>query len=339
MQRFRKLLFPFSWIYQWVVWFRNVLYNKGILKSEKGALPTIIIGNVHVGGTGKSPHTLWLANALKSTFRLAILSRGYGRKTKGYLLWEPGMTADTFGDEPCQYARRLDSVRVAVCEDRLEGIRQISQTGNEQVVLLDDALQHRKLQGDVNVVLMRADELPQHSTYLPSGNLRDHLMRLQDADVVIVTGVEVYWTDEQLDDLKKHLKLPVGCIMSSSIIAYGAPLNAANEEVDFPDQVIVVTGIANAKSFIDHLSKHTQIVEHFAYSDHQPFRDQDWAKWTKTNSSSLNLPIITTEKDFMRMLGAAQMKSHVVLYVPIRVVPEDATAILQLISNRISPKK
>jgi len=218
MQLFRKLLFPFSWIYQCVVWFRNLLYDRGFFASQKGALPTIVVGNVHVGGTGKTPHTLWLANKLTAQFNLAILSRGYGRKTKGYLEWESGMTANEFGDEPCQYAYALPSIRVVVCEDRISGISRIAETGPEQIVLLDDALQHRKLEGNVNIVLMREDELPQDSSYLPSGNLRDHLCRLKQADVVIVTGARTHWSNNQLAQLKLTLNLPASCIMSSSMI-------------------------------------------------------------------------------------------------------------------------
>ncbi|MFT5920901.1 MAG: tetraacyldisaccharide 4'-kinase [Flavobacteriales bacterium] len=339
MQLFRKLLFPFSWIYQCVVWFRNLLYDRGFFASQKGALPTIVVGNVHVGGTGKTPHTLWLANKLTAQFKLAILSRGYGRKTKGYLEWEPGMSADEFGDEPCQYVYALPSIRVVVCEDRISGISRISETGPEQFVLLDDALQHRKLEGNVNIVLMREDELPQDSHYLPSGNLRDHLCRLNQADVVIVTGAKAHWSNDQLSQLKLTLNLHESCIMSSSMIEYGALKDATQETVAFPESAIAVTGIANPAPFIKHLAEKTKIVQHFNYPDHYSFTAHDWEKWIEASEINQKIPVITTEKDFMRLISSDNHKKLTVLYNPIEVSPSNSALIITLIEERISPKQ
>ena len=339
MQLFRKLLFPFSWIYQCVVWFRNLLYDREFFASQKGALPTIVVGNVHVGGTGKTPHTLWLANKLTAQFNLAILSRGYGRKTKGYLEWESGMTANEFGDEPCQYAYALPSIRVVVCEDRISGISRIAETGPEQIVLLDDALQHRKLEGNVNIVLMREDELPQDSSYLPSGNLRDHLCRLKQADVVIVTGARTHWSNNQLAQLKLTLNLPASCIMSSSMIKYGALKAATQEAVEFPENAIAVTGIANPSPFLKHLAEKTKIIQHFNYPDHHAFTTHDWEKWIKASEMNQNAPVITTKKDFMRLISSNHHKKLTVLYNPIEVTPSNAALIITLIEERISPKK
>lgn len=322
-----------------MVWVRNVLYDLGWFSSKKGAVPTVVIGNVHVGGTGKTPHTLWLANALKADFNLAILSRGYGRKTSGYLEWKLGMTAADFGDEPCQYAHAFPDLRVVVCEDRLAGIDRIAQSGEEQLVLLDDALQHRRLRGDVNVVLMRESELPQHSSYLPSGNLRDHLRRLKASDVVVVTGAKAHWTATQLAELKATLKLPEACFMTSSVITYDQLRDSKRTEVAYPKQAIVVTGIANPSPFLAHLAEHTEIVEHFNYADHHSFTSNDWNNWIQAVSERSDIPVITTEKDYMRMMDSDQLEKLNVLYNPIAIEVANPSLIVEMISKRILPKK
>lgn len=338
MQFIRQLLLPFSWIYALVVWVRNGLYNKGVLQGEKGALPTVVIGNIHAGGTGKSPHTLKLASLLEKEVRLAILSRGYGRKTSGFLLWKKGLTAADFGDEPLQYVNRLSETTVAVCEDRLAGIRQLKTQDAFQLVMLDDAFQHRKLIGDLNIVLMREAELPQDSRYLPTGNLRDHLSRLKDADIVIITGVTSFWDEGQKENFRKELPLSSDCLITSSTIRYGTPLNGQNNEIALPSKSILVTGIAHPQAFSDHVSSTTSVTHHFNYSDHYAFSPKDYSNWKNMLNKENGSALITTEKDFMR-INSSEFDADRLIYIPISIEIDDESAILERMKAVYSPKK
>ena len=337
MQFIRQLLLPISWIYALVVRLRNGFYNKGILKGEKGVLPTVVIGNIHAGGTGKSPHTLKLASLIEHQVKLAILSRGYGRKTSGFLVWSNDLSAAEFGDEPLQYVNRLTNTTVAVCEQRIEGIKRLKALDTFDLVMLDDAFQHRKLIGDLNIVLMRESELPQQSQYLPAGNLRDHLSRLNDAHIVIITGVSSFWSETQKSQLKKELSLSASCLVTSSMVHYGSPINAQKEASSFPTNPILITGIAHPKAFKEYVSSKSSIVHHFNHSDHFAFTSADYAKWKTEMHNQDGASLLTTEKDFMR-IDPNEFAPSELSYIPISIEIDNQSAILERIKAVYSPK-
>ena len=182
----RFLLFPFAILYGLVVRLRHFLYDRGWLQSKQYPFPTLCVGNLAVGGTGKTPMVEYLVRLLGEE-QVAILSRGYRRKTKGFVLADTSATALTLGDEPFQYHRKFSKATVAVCENRQEGIEQLLKRPNFQVILLDDAFQHRKVQAGLNLLLTSYSQLYTNDFLLPVGSLRDIRSRAGKAQIILVT--------------------------------------------------------------------------------------------------------------------------------------------------------
>lgn len=182
----RYLLFPFTMLYAYIIYLRNKLYDIGILKSQKHKdIYTIVIGNLAIGGTGKSPTLEYLVRFLKNSFTLATLSRGYGRKTKGFLYVHTNSTAQEVGDEPLQFKKKFPQITVAVCEDRNKGIKLLKK--DSEVILLDDAFQHRKLSPDFSILLFEYNSLLGPILPLPTGNFRDVMSQTKRAQLILVT--------------------------------------------------------------------------------------------------------------------------------------------------------
>ena len=179
------LLFPISLIYWGVVWLRNLAYNAGIFKSEKFHIPVISVGNLAAGGTGKSPMTEYLVRLLKEQYKIATLSRGYGRKTKGFLEVEKNSTSEQTGDEPLQFKTKFPEITVAVCENRAVGIEELE--AEHDVIVLDDAYQHRAVKPGLSILLFDYREVFKMQFCLPTGNLREPLSGRKRADIIVVT--------------------------------------------------------------------------------------------------------------------------------------------------------
>lgn len=206
MKYLRLLLFPFSLLYGAVVWCRNRLYDWGWLRQTGFDRPVIVVGNLEVGGTGKSPMTEYLIRLLKDRYRLATLSRGYGRRTKGFLEVAAAMDARDVGDEPLQFKQKFPGITVAVAEDRVSGIRQLWE--GHELFLLDDAYQHRALKPGLSILLFDYNRLKDPPVLLPAGNLRDQLRERRRADIMVVTKCPEDPGREVKQAIRKRLEVP-----------------------------------------------------------------------------------------------------------------------------------
>lgn len=278
-----------SKIYGLIIHCRNWLYDKGVLKSYKAVLPTICIGNLAVGGTGKTPHTEHFARLLtNSGYKVAILSRGYRRKTKGFRIVDANSTAAEVGDEPLQMYKKT-GVIVAVCKDRLQGVRILKDTFPDlQLVLLDDAMQYRRLIPSLTIMLTAADNLYTADKMLPLGRLRDEKQSVKRANMVIVSNV--------CDNLPQTDNINNRVFFSKIRYENLRPLLP----MSVPDHIskpLIVTGIAQPKSMIEYLRNEYKQVKVLKFADHRTFNSSDYKKIFGYNADY----IITTEKDSMRL--------------------------------------
>ena len=196
--KLRKLLYPLSVLYECITHVRNTLYDKQLLKSEKFDIPTILVGNLRVGGTGKTPQVIYLVNLLKDSYRVAILSRGYKRQTTGFILANKESTAKEIGDEPFQIQRKYPDLLVAVDEDRVHGITKLQALDEPpDLIILDDAFQHRKLQAGLSILLTPYDDLYIDDKLLPSGNLRENSKGASRATIIVVSKCPEMLTEEE----------------------------------------------------------------------------------------------------------------------------------------------
>lgn len=343
MQIFRLLLLPFSVLYGLVVRLRNAMYDKGIFTSKKGALPTVIVGNISVGGTGKTPHTLWLTASLMH-LNPAILSRGYGRKTKGFRWVQSDDDSSNCGDEPLLYKKQFNHLHVAVSENRVAGIQRIADESDARLVILDDAMQHRKLRGDYYIALVHIDHMPFDDFYLPVGCLRDHKTRLRDANVVIVThldeqrGPEHPTVRSKIQRLKESHYISQDTPIYTSTTRY-APLRPAG--IAFaanPKKLILITAIARADRLKESLSERYEICTHFEYRDHKEFDRHDIVQWQKAITKFGADGIVTTAKDHVRMKTIGAQLSVPVYVQDIYVELSSPNELIASIQDRIQLK-
>lgn len=300
MNFLRLLLFPFGLIYGGVTKFRNWLFDLGIKGSYTIPGKSICIGNLSVGGTGKTPHVAYLAQLLQSDFSIHILSRGYGRQTRGFLEVFPDSNAESVGDEPLLYASHFPDVRVAVCESRKTGIQHLRSIEIPDVLLLDDAFQHRAVKAGMNILLTQFEH-PYFSDFmLPAGNLREWKSGKSRADIVIVTKCPENLSSETKKRYVKRLKFDPKSVYFSRIV-YGKIIPFHTNYSTF-QSVLLVTGIANPTPLQTYLEKN-YTVELLKFPDHHDFTLEDIQKIHKKfdTFASENKVIVTTEKDFMRL--------------------------------------
>jgi tetraacyldisaccharide 4'-kinase len=315
------LLFPFAFLYGLVTRFRNFLYDHGIKKSYSFTPAVISVGNLSVGGTGKTPMIEYLVNLLGDTYSLAILSRGYGRITRGFLMAEMHDDAQTIGDEPFQFYRKYGSkVSIAVCESRVEGInRLMKRKPGVQVVLLDDAFQHRSVRPLFSILLTDYSRPFFDDHLLPAGRLRESRRSALRADVLVVTKCPVISVELQAE-FRSKIKLYAGekTVLFSGI-GYKEPVPMIAEGVT-NKRVIVVTGIANSRRVVDYVSDHFDLVEHISFDDHHRYSAADVRSVQKRADSGVS--IITTEKDFVKLVSPelnAVIDRKLWFYLPIEI--------------------
>ncbi|MCO5260003.1 MAG: tetraacyldisaccharide 4'-kinase [Crocinitomicaceae bacterium] len=297
----RILLFPFSIVYGGVTTIRNFMYNNGISRSYSIPNKSIVIGNLSMGGTGKSPHTLYLWDLLKSNHSVALLSRGYGRKTKGLLEVKLEHSSVDVGDEPLMFKHRVGNVSlVVVAEERKEGVKFIRNQSTQSVILLDDAFQHRKVKAGFSILLTEFNRPYFSDCIVPSGNLRECKIGRNRADCLIVTKCPADLTEQQKEGFKKQLKFKNNQVFFSEIV-YDELVSFGKEHSSF-STVLLVTGIANPEPLKEYLS-HQYKVESMVFPDHYHFTSKDIAKiHAKFDTfARQNTIIVTTEKDFVRL--------------------------------------
>ena len=327
MKSFRNLVYYFlSLLYATVVWMRNKCYDWRVFKSTAFRLPVIAVGNITVGGTGKTPHTEWLASLLQTTTAVAVLSRGYKRKTKGFRYVETTDTVQQVGDEPLQMRRKNPALTVAVDANRVAGIRRLQEDFPQLgAIVLDDAYQHRKVHPALSILLVDYNRPLHTDHYLPYGRLRDNVGQKRRADVVIVTKCPANMRPIEQRVITKHLNLYPYQQLYFTRFAYSAA-EAVFEEGVFPailaKQAVALTGIANPTTFTDYLQERYRVVQHLDFPDHHFFTPLDVARINAVQIVYPEALLFTTEKDAQRlreMEGWTDEVKRRLFYIPVTV--------------------
>lgn len=304
MQIFRFILLPFSLLYGGVMYVRNLLFNLGVKKIEKVNVTVMSVGNLSVGGTGKTPHVDWIVSKLKDEIPTAILSRGYGRKSKGFLLVTKHSQAETVGDEALFYKKKhKEDVEVAVAEKRVEGAKKLlNLKSNLKLIVLDDAYQHRYIHRDVNILLTDYNRPFYKDFVLPSGRLREFRLGKNRADVVIITKCPATLDKAEKNLIRKKLGVSPSTLVCFSQIKYDEILPVNSGEFTIPEKILLVTGIANPQPLYDHLKKLAD-VELLSFPDHHDFTTKDMRKIHNLfdTFATQNKCIVTTAKDVPRL--------------------------------------
>ena len=311
----RKLLFPFSILYGSIMHMRNKFYDRGLLPSKEFDIPVIAVGNISMGGTGKSPMVEYLVNLLKKENKVATLSRGYKRKSSGYILLSGQETATEVGDEPLQFKSKFRDVMVAVDESRSNGIEKLLEENfPPDVIVLDDAFQHRKVKAGFYILLTSYTNLYKNDMVLPAGNLREPAGGAKRADLIVVTKCPADLSASEMGSIKKKLKPGAGQQVYFSQIVYSEEIFSRNRTVDLKalkkEDFTLVTGIANPKPLVDHLERLGLQFTHKAFSDHHNFTEDE------IKSLQHEELILTTEKDYMRLKN--EISREKIFFLPIK---------------------
>lgn len=307
----RKYLTPLSKIYEGITQVRNKMYDKGVLPSEDFDIPIINVGNLRVGGTGKTPMVAYLASLLTKDYQVAILSRGYKRKSSGFFLADDkNANAATLGDEPFLLFRRFPNVYLAVDEDRVHGIQSLmSLETPPEVILLDDAFQHRRVNAGLNILLTPYNDLYVDDQILPSGNLRENKQGAKRAQLIVVTKSPDQLTEEQEFEVAKKLAIGLDQTIFFSGIQYASTVNGTKAHIDFTAlknyQILLLTGIENPNPLVDFLKSQDINFEHLSYPDHHHYTNKDIIEIQATfdKYEEGNKLILTTEKDYVRIFA------------------------------------
>lgn len=341
MKSIRWALLPFAFLYGVVTGIRNWLFNIGWKKSYVIPGKSIVVGNLSVGGTGKSPFVAYLIeHFLKEEFPVATLSRGYGRKTKGLITADHNASAESIGDEPLQYFNRYsDRISVHVAEERKVGVDYIRNAqSDDTVILLDDAFQHRKVKAGLNILITEYKR-PYSSDYLlPVGRLRESRSGANRADIIIVSKCPENTTNQEKEKLRKELaKNPDQPVFFSSI-QYRDLVSIAGEQPDQCTDVLLVTGIGNPTPLLEHLKSYYNVI-HLKFPDHHAFTSVDIDNiHQKFNTfASRDKIIVTTEKDYMRLqqFDAVVNSSAPWFYQPIDIIINEDTKLKNLLNTYV----
>ena len=333
------LLVPFSLLYGCLNAVRRFLYRHRILWSEESPVPAIDIGNLAVGGTGKTPHTQYVINLLKQEFHVATLSRGYGRSSKGYLSVKQCdsnvINAQSFGDEPFMTHLRFPDIPLAVDGNRVEGVRNLlDENIDTEVIVLDDAYQHLRFRPTFHILLTEYDRPFRPDMPLPAGKLREFPYAARYADVIIVTKVPENSTiDESRWRYKLHVQPYQHLFFTRFRYEQPVPVTPAAQKIDLQSvqDIVVLTGIAHPEPFLDHLlrdasfcvsttTRHYNIVKHYAFPDHHTFTEKEIQSIYNQHFDNIGEKciLVTTEKDWMR-LQSEQIR-NIVSLLPVFVV-------------------
>jgi len=348
----RILLLPFSFLYGMVVRFRNFLFDIGVLKQHSFKSFVINVGNLSAGGTGKSPHVIYLINQLKSNYQLAVLSRGYGRSSKGFKWVTKESGAMQVGDEPLQYANLFPELDIAVCESRVVGIEQIEKEKKCDIVLLDDAYQHRYVKPDFNVLITDYADLFYNDQLLPAGRLREPKSGAKRADLVIVSKSPEKINLNDMQEISTAIKKYGVSKVIFSYIRYSETMEFLNGEKTTLAylrncNVVLVAGIANPKPFIEFVASVSKSVTEFIFKDHYQFSSGDIIKIKNEYNRlfGMNSPVVilTTRKDFMRF-NTSELK-HLIQNLPLAfidievcLIENNESDLMELLQNAINKK-
>jgi len=304
------LLFPISFLYSFILKIRNLLYNNNIITGTFFSDVTVIsIGNLAVGGTGKTPHTDFLVSFLKKDYNTAVLSRGYKRETKGFLYVDSDNSYKKVGDEPLQIATKHQEITVAVSENRVKAIKKLKNEKDIHIVILDDAFQHRKVIPQTSILLTTYQKPYHKDFFLPVGTLRDNKSECSRANIVIVTKCPDNLKPTQKTIFKQDLRIKPSQEIFFTSIKYQSLKNVFYEKTIQLKKMnsytaVLISGIANSKNFEEFVKNEiTNDIKHLKYADHKQYTEKDNKKICEVynNLSNNNKLIITTEKDAMRL--------------------------------------
>jgi tetraacyldisaccharide 4'-kinase len=323
----RILLLPFSLVYGVIIYIRNWMFNMNILRSASFNLPLICIGNLAVGGTGKSPMVEFLMGKLRNQFNLAILSRGYKRKTSGYALATGQSTALEIGDEPMQFYNKFPEVTVAVGEERVVAIPQLlHDKPDTKVIILDDAFQHRSVKAGFNILLTDYNNLFTRDWFLPTGDLRDQKRSARRANIIVVTKCSPDLSLAEKNQLIREIKPRKEQQIFFTAISYGVPYHIVTREpwtAAKTTEILLVTGIANPAPLKKHLEEKFNGYDEIAFGDHHIFTIDDLKNILKKfdQIQSPGKILLTTEKDAVRLQKFSQQLRELPFFVmPIQPV-------------------
>ena len=310
MNWWQVLLFPFAILYDLVTRFRNHLYNIGYKKSFDFEVDVIGVGNLSVGGTGKTPMVMYLIEYFVAKGRsVATLSRGYGRKTKGFRICGKEDNATTVGDEPYTYFERFrDNIVVSVCEDRALGIPFIlAERPETDLILLDDSFQHRSVHPKFNILLTTSSRPFWTDFVLPSGLLRESRSGAKRADAILITKSREKKTHSEIESLNvPHFQTQV---------TYGSP-QPLFKETPF-DEVIVVAGLADNQPFVEYVENNFSVRQSFLFNDHHSYQSKDIESFIQYLGNEVGL--ITTHKDAVKLRAFEELQSYACVFIPIKV--------------------
>jgi tetraacyldisaccharide 4'-kinase len=298
-----KILLPFAWLYGAITDFRNYLYDKKKIYSARFEIPMICVGNLAVGGTGKTPHIEYLINFLKNHYQIATLSRGYGRKTKGFLLADKNASARTIGDEPMQFFRKFgEEVVVSVGEDRALAVPQILYHHAQiNLILLDDAFQHRGVNPDVNILLTDYKRLFFKDNPFPAGRLRERRKGAKRADIIIVTKCpSISEAEEQAIISSIRMYNHHAPVFFTSFV-YQTPQNIFSKIKKTLEKIVLVSAIAQPKHFEVAMNERYSVKKHFIFPDHHSFSEKDLHNITTSLVNNPEVDLVCTEKDAVKM--------------------------------------
>ncbi len=328
MGRLRLLLYPISLLYNLITAIRNVLFNLKIKKIHYSGTPIICIGNLSAGGTGKTPHTEFCIRLLSPMKRITVLSRGYNRMTSGYILAHGKSNANEIGDEPFQFYNKFSDIKVAVDEKRVRGIRNIIQDHNPNVIILDDAFQHRHVKPHYSILLTDYNAMFTEDFVLPAGNLRENRFNARRANLVVVTKCPKNLSPSKKKELREDIQSYTKAKVLFSSIKYCDLKSLSGEDVthDFESNklkhIVAVTGIAKTDGFIRALHKYGNHVRQHKFADHYRYSESDIDNiiYHFNRIGSDSKAIFTTEKDAMRLLEFKDKLQNIpVYYWPIEI--------------------
>lgn len=330
VSKYRSLLFPFVPIYRFGVWLRNLCFDLGIFKQHSFDIPIIDIGNIQTGGTGKTPIVENLIEKYSSSYNIVTLSRGYKRKTKGFRVASEIDNASTIGDEPLQYFTKFKNIKVVVCENRVRGVQKIlKQFPETNLILLDDAYQHRHIKAGFHILLTDYFKLFSKDYLLPAGNLREPVKSKKRANIIIVANTPSVYSPIIHRDLKEQLKPTVGQLLVPAYIEYNGikPVfdfdNSNNDFLKDINTILMVAGIGDPDAFAYHLKSYCYEVETMVFPDHYSYEAKDYKNILDrfNNLPTLRKAIVTTEKDAMRFnneLAKEFLSKLPFYYIPIK---------------------
>lgn len=329
----RKWLVPFSWLYGAVINLRNELFDMGVLKTKQYDIPVINVGNITVGGTGKTPHIEYLIHLLKDRYKVAVLSRGYKRKSHGFILADSETAMKRIGDEAWQIKQKFPDIHVAVDANRCHGIetlQTLEQSKDTDVILLDDAYQHRYVTPGINILLIDYHHIVTKDYLLPAGRLREHVSAIKRSNIVIVSKCPHDITPMGFRVIIQSLRVrPYQQLFFSSLnygdltSLFGTDTLKLNTLRGHDMHVLLLTGIGNPEQMEQDIQCYVQHLCHLSFPDHHYYRKQDIERINRT-FESMPRPriVITTEKDATRLLHAEGLLTSVkerVYVLPVKI--------------------